>query len=437
MPLDLLLTNGVVILDGIEVKRSVGILSDKIEGVYLPGKEPVAHDTLECADCYILPGMVDIHVHLRDLNCSSKEDYESGTMAAAAGGVTTVVDMPNSSPPVLDADVLDKKMQSARQKRFVNVGFYSGIPMAPEEYDTAMVPSILGFKVYPHSPLAKGVRFTDNHIRKCMSLARLHDRPLLFHPDSSSPDSKPRSMDEYFQIHSCEGEHESARRFIEAKMAIGGRLHVCHVSCASTARLILENRAEETLSAEVTPHHLFLNSGGFSNENGHAKMLPPLRSPYDNEALLTMLCGKCAIDCVASDHAPHTDEEKSAPFLDAASGIPGLETTVPLMLTEVFERRLTWVDYLRVCCSGPARVLGLKSKGILSRGFDADLIVVRREEHTIRGHDFFSKAKITPFEGRRVLGKVVRTIVGGHTVYDNGRFVVGRGVVGSVPVRKY
>ena len=181
---------------------------------------------------------------------------------------------------------------------------------------------------------------------------------------------------------------------------------------------------------------MFLSGDQFSHDDGSAKMLPPLRSPYDTDMLSHALCRQCAIDCVVSDHAPHTAAEKARPFLEAASGIPGLETMLPLMLTEVFEGRLSWIDYLRCCCTGPATILGIPNKGILAKGFDADIAIVRKEEWWISGAAFHSKAKITPFESRRVLARPVITIVGGVIVYNDGRFMVGPGVAGRVPVRK-
>jgi dihydroorotase len=181
---------------------------------------------------------------------------------------------------------------------------------------------------------------------------------------------------------------------------------------------------------------MLLSGDTFSHDDGIAKMLPPLRSPYDTEMLTQALCKKCAIDCVASDHAPHVNSEKTAPFLEASSGIPGLETTLPLMLTEVFEGRITWIDFLRSCCSGPAMILDIPNKGILAEGYDADIVIVQRQEWYISGAEFYSKAKLTPFEGRRVLAKPVTTIVDGQVVYHEGEFKVGPGIVGTVPVRK-
>ncbi len=435
MSVDLVLREGTIIQDGSEVIRSVAIKANKIAGVFQLGSEPEAKETIDCRGLYILPGLIDIHVHLRDLEQSSKEDYESGTMAAAAGGVTTVVDMPNSVPPVLTRQVLEDKIERALSKRFVNVGFYAGIPKKAEDFDVRMLPDILGLKVYPHAPLAKGVKYNRNRIEDCFRLADEGNVPLLFHPDLPAKE-EPSSLEEFLQIHSCEAEAKALNLFLDSKVKYESRLHVCHVSCAGTARAILERRAEATLTAEVTPHHMFLASGDFSHEDGTAKVLPPLRSPYDGQKLAGSLCLMCAIDCIASDHAPHTSVEKQAPFLEASSGFPGLETTLPVVLTEVFEGRMSWVDYLRVCCSAPASILGIPNKGVLAKGYDADIVLVRREKWKIRGRDFHSKAKITPFEGRDVLARPVSTIVGGEIVFRDSGFVIGPGLTGRVPVRR-
>lgn len=436
MTVDLVLKDGIFIENGRETIRSVAIDAGKIEGIYRQREEPQHRDIIDCRGLYILPGIIDIHVHLRDLKQTDKEDYESGTMAAAAGGVTTVVDMPNSDPPVLNKKILDEKIARARDSRYVNVGFYAGIPHNIERFDVQMLQDILGLKVYPHSPLDKETKYNRKRIRDCMKLARASEIPLLFHPESPVEGRNPKNMEEFFLVHSCESEVGSLQSFIDAKVEYEARLHVCHVSCAATARLVHENRAEDTLTAEVTPHHLFLSGGDFSHKDGLAKMLPPLRSPHDNRMLMEALTQSCTIDCVATDHAPHKKWEKTAPFLKASAGIPGLETILPVMLTEVFEKRMNWIDYLRVCCSAPARILGLEGKGILTKGYDADIVLARIQEGKISGKNFYSKAKITPFEGRRVLARTVTTIVGGEVIFREGKFILGPGIVGTVPVHK-
>lgn len=435
MSVDLLLKNGLVYLEGKTTTRSIAINAGMIEGIYTPDDAPQAKEIIDCEQLYIIPGAIDTHVHLRDLNQSEKEDFATGTMAAAAGGVTTVVDMPNSQPPVLKMDVLEEKITQAQEKRYVNVGFFAGIPRRFSDFSEEMVPNILGLKVYPHAPLAKGVKYTPSRIKKCLELSKKHNLPLLLHPDASNPKIKPTSIEDFFRLHSCEKEVESLKQFLVIQRAVDTKLHICHVSCASTVRMIEEYRAEELLTAEVCPHHLFLASGDYEHEDGIMKVLPPLRSPYDTQVLKDAL-RRCTIDIVVSDHAPHTEIEKKASFLKAASGIPGLETTVPLLLTEVFQGNLSWVEFLRICCSGPARIFGLVNKGVLTKGYDADLVVVSREEATIKGSNFYSKAKLTPFEGKRVVARPVKTIVGGRLVYDDGKFLVGRGVAGRVPVRK-
>ena len=434
MPVDLILKNGIVIQQGAETERSVAIRAGKIEGVYSSERTPDAKNSIDCTGLYILPGAIDIHVHLRDLDQSEKEDYESGTRAAAAGGVTTVVDMPNSVPPVLSQEVLDEKIAHARQQRLVNVGFYAGIPKDPSNFEGSLSSWILGVKVYPHSPLGKG-SYTKKRILGCMKVSAKYEIPLLLHPDASKPSKRPEDIDDYYNIHSCENEVKSMQMFLDAQKKIGGRIHACHVSCDKTIRYLVPLRSGHNLTAEVTPHHLFLKRSDFKRIDGYAKMLPPLRSDNDNESLWIFMT-QCGIDCVVSDHAPHTKKEKTAPFLKAAAGIPGLETTVPLMLTEVFEGRLSWVEYLRCCCSAPTQILGIHGKGLLTKGYDADITVVAKEEWYVNGLNFYSKAKITPFEGRKLLAKPVITIVGGEIVFNHGDFPVGSGVTGLVPVRK-
>ncbi|MHA2423444.1 MAG: dihydroorotase [Candidatus Thorarchaeota archaeon] len=384
MSVDLLLKYGTVIVEGKEFQRGVGIKTGKIAGIYKLGEEPEAATVINCKGRYVLPGAIDIHVHLRDLNQSDKEDYITGTRAAAAGGITTVVDMPNSDPPILDRESLNAKIQSARAGRYVNVGFYAGIPNEISEFNSGIAKDILGLKIYPHSPLSEGTIYDNKRIIECMELAYDMGLPLMVHPDASEPNTIPDSIERFFKIHSCQSEYDSVRMLIDEfhRLEKEVHLHICHVSCATAARYITKNRAEERLTAEVTPHHLLLTGANFSHEDGSAKMLPPLRSPYDNEALRDLL-SKCGVDIIATDHAPHTPDEKLTPFLMASSGIPGLETMIPLMLTEVFEGRLSWVEYLRVCSSGPARILGLTGKGVLSDGYDADIAIVAKEEWTI------------------------------------------------------
>ncbi|MGD2072404.1 MAG: dihydroorotase family protein, partial [Candidatus Thorarchaeota archaeon] len=212
MPADLILENGIVILQGTEIERSVTIRAGKIEGVYSPENAPSAKNRIDCTNLYILPGAIDIHVHLRDLNQSEKEDYASGTRAAAAGGVTTVVDMPNSVPPVLSQEVLNEKVASARQQRYVNVGFYAGVPKTPSKFEDSIISQVLGIKVYPHTPLDKG-KYTKKRIHGCMQISAKHEIPLLLHPDASKPRTKPKDIDDYYKVHNCENEVKSLQMF--------------------------------------------------------------------------------------------------------------------------------------------------------------------------------------------------------------------------------
>ncbi len=433
MSVDLVLKDGLTVSTGQELVRSIAIEKGKIEGLYSQGEEPDSNHIIDCSGQYVLPGFIDIHVHLRGLLQNEKEDYETGTRAAAAGGVTTVVDMPNSSPPVLDMQVLQQKINEAREHRYTNIGFYAGIPAKPEKMSDTLFRNVLGLKVYPHHPL-DDVRYDWARILECLKVAKERGLPLMFHPDSTPPESKANSVDEYFEIHSCESEVRSLKQFLDANRNLDCRIHVCHVSCASTVEVISDNRQEDLLTAEATPHHLFLSRDNFSKEDGTAKMLPPLRSQEDCNAL-KMAISKCQIDIVASDHAPHTSAEKEASFKDAKAGIPGLETLTPILLTEVFNGNISWVELLRIGCSGPASILRIAGKGVLSKGYDADIAIFSREDWVIRGENFHSKAKRTPFEGYVAKAKPVTTIVGGEVVFNDGEFEVQPGVAGAVPIR--
>ncbi len=436
MVVDLLLKNGFVIRHGVPRVLSVGVEGNRIQGIYERGREPPAHATIDCEGRYILPGMIDIHVHMRDLEQVAKEDYQSGTRAAAAGGVTTVVDMPNSKPPVFDGKVLQRKIHRARELGIVNVGFYAGIPERPQAIDSSMIADILGFKVYPHTPLAE-VHYDSERIRACLKLAKIHERPLLFHPDLPPDVSGYRNAEEFMAAHDCNRETRAVREFTDAARQTGGALHVCHISCAATAEFVYSQKENLRITGEATPHHLFLNREMFDFTDGTAKMLPPLRSPYEAERLWAQFLHGRGVDIIGSDHAPHTMNEKLSPFLRSPSGIPGLETSLPLLLTAVFEGRLSWDIYLRACCQRPADILGIRRKGLLERGFDADIVVVAQEDYEIRGKEFFSKSKITPFEGRMVKARPIMTIVGGTIVYREREFIVDPGTAGTVPVRKH
>ncbi|MCF2135696.1 MAG: dihydroorotase family protein [Candidatus Thorarchaeota archaeon] len=425
-----------MIQQGTPVIRSVGITGRKIQGIYQSGLEPTAQESIDCKGQYILPGMIDIHVHMRDLNQTAKEDYESGSRAAAAGGVTTVVDMPNSRPPVLDRDVLQEKIERARSMNIVNIGFYAGVPEDATSFDSEMVSDILGVKVYPHAPLTNTI-YNSSRIKECLEISHRFSIPLLVHPDVPNDSTEPKTIEEFMKLHNCTKEALAVQRVVDAIHQVGGTLHVCHISCATAAEIVSKEKTQIPITGEVTPHHLFLNKEMFDFSDGTAKMLPPLRDPTNTKRLWTFLLQDNGIDTIGSDHAPHTMSEKKEAFLKASSGIPGLETSVPLLLTAVFEGKLPWETYLRACCQRPTEIVGIQGKGQLKPGFDADIVVVAQEEYKIEGSRFFSKAKVTPFEGTLVRARPVITITEGTIVYRDGDISVDPGTVGTVPVRNH
>lgn len=351
---------------------AVGIRDGRIQEV----RRSLSGDSvLDFGSALILPAAVDIHVHLRDPGMTHKEDFYTGTLAAAYGGVSCVAEMPNTIPLTFDAEGLREKLYSA-EKANVDCALY-GLLSPGADLD-AMGERIMGLKLfaYEHTPgtwhalLERcGKRFVAVHAEHPDHLKKLEVRSPADHlrarPDSAEVEA------------------------VQALLALRKRLHICHVSAASTIPLLTEG------SAEVTPHHLFLNCK--ANLGALGKVNPPLRRNEDREALWDALrSGK--IQVVASDHAPHTLEEKED-FASAPPGVPGVETMYPIMLRAVRDGRLELDRCMDVCCERPAALLGLR-KGKIEPGYDADIIAIDpRLSKRIRGEELHSKCGWTPFEG--------------------------------------
>lgn len=329
-----------------------------------------------------LPGLIDIHVHLRDPGGTDKEDFSSGTAAALAGGFVGVVDMPNNMPPVVDTSSLAEKLSIASHKARCDFAFYMGAS-ADNAGHPVTGPHVAGLKMYldqTYGPL------------------RVASLPVLMAHFGSWPRDKP------IAVHA---EGLSTATAIGLARVYDRHLHVCHVSRQAEIELI--RQAKETgarISCEVTPHHLFLTEDDAIALGSLALMKPTLATLTDQQALWQNLE---VFDAVASDHAPHTLAEKRGD--DPAPGVPGLETTLPLLLDAASAGRLSLERLVRLLRDGPAAVLSLR----LSE--EAYVEVDPRATWAIRGSELFTKCGWTPFEGLRVRGRVREVSLRGSTVY--------------------
>lgn len=341
-----------------------------------------------------LPGLIDPHVHLRDPGQTEKEDFYTGTQAALAGGFTTIVDMPNNVEPITTVERLQKKINRAQGQIVCDLGFYFGtLGDNLEEFKTLQKSrGVLGLKIYLNQT-------TGNYLLDTKHLAHIFKAwpqhlPILFHAEEETFD----------------GVLDLVRKYPR-------KVHLCHMSTAYELKKVMEAKSEGLpVSCGVTPHHLFLSDNDQKTLGVWGMMRPPLRPQRDIDFLWKNLK---AIDCIESDHAPHTKKEKVSD--KPPNGIPGLETTLPLLLTAASKGKLTLDDIVRLCHTGPATLLSLP------RDDTSYIEVDPTSSYTIENEQLFTKCKWTPFAGWNVKGKVTKAVLRGRTAFEQGEVKISQG----------
>lgn len=430
---DLLLKNGKIFLKDI-TEEDILVRDGKIA---LIGKGLKASRKMDCKGKLILPGIIDPHVHMRCPGLEKKEDWYTGSRAAAHGGITTVLDMPNTSPPLVSIEALKEKEALVEGDSIVNYGFHFGAAKNNiGEIKSAC--SIRTVKVFMGSSTGSLLVEDDSTLKKVFSAAKERNLLVLVHAEDeemikeNTVKAKEMGLSDAL-YHSLVRSNECAEKAVERAIAItraaGNKLYVCHISTRREVELIKEAKKEGLeVYAEVTPHHLLLSNKDVKALKNYGKMNPPLRSFLDQKALWAAV-REGIIDCIGTDHAPHLREEKDKPYWDAPSGVPGLETMLPLMLNAVSEGELSLKRLVELTSINPARIFGLKGKGRIAEGMDADLTIVDPEKKvTVRGTGLYTKCGWTPFEGKKVKGVVESTIIKGKVVYDRkNKFAENKG----------
>ena len=439
MKADINIIGARVYLDGSLVESSVSISDGRIVKIGKAHALPEADEVVDARSLVALPGMVGAHVHLRASRLSYKEDFYSGTCAAAVGGFTTVVDMPNSDPKTDSWANLTSRRSEARGEAVVNVGFYALFNRDEADLRRMASGPTLGFKIYLPDPWS-GIDFDDDaSLEWALGFAEAQGRPVLIHAEDRHALEENRrrltedgvdSPEAFLALHSPEVETRAVERVLELVGRMGRRpsIHFCHVSTLETVRMIRRARSEMEVTCEVTPHNMFLDDTYVGRLGGVAIMAPPLRRRRTAEGLWSSL-RRGLIDFVADDHAPHALEEKTAPTVwEIRPGIPGLETTLSLLLDRVNRGECSLGDVVRWLSTRPARFLGLERKGRLGEGYDGDVVLVDMGRRwVVEPESFRSKARYTPFKGFELVGKPVKTFVGGVLVADEGEIVAEPG----------
>ncbi len=364
-------------------ERIVDILiADK--KIAMIGKDLEAEYEIDIKNNYVLPGIIDPHVHFREPGLTQKEDFMTGSMAAAAGGITTFLDMPNTVPPTTTIRLLEEKRKLAK-KSIVNYGFHFG--GAADNIDEIIAAkNIASVKVFMNISTGKLMIDDEDALE------------MIFEKSAT------------VAVHA---EKDMVKKAIMLAKRYNTRLYLCHIALREELDVI-EKEKDNNIFAEATPHHLFLSTE--DDEDNFTKMKPSLKSPMDQEYLRRAV-NSGLIDTIGSDHAPHTIGEKLGS--ETVYGIPGCETLLPLMLDGVNSGLWSLERVEELCCKRPAEIFGIKDKGRIEVGYDADLTVIDMNMvKQVEDSRLYTKCRWSPFEGRTLKGWPVLTIVGGDIAFD-------------------
>jgi dihydroorotase len=414
----MLIRNGVIALTQGPERLNIRVRNEIIVEIAQDLAPEHDEQVVDASGLFVLPGFIDSHVHFRDPGAPHKEDFLSGTRAALAGGVTTILDMPNTQPPTDSRTHLDQKIALASTKAVVDYGFYFGATDTNITEAATVSHEVAALKLYMGSSTGSLLVTDFSPIHRHFATFPL-DKPIVVHAEDEQ-------ALKYFSASGLQ-DHNQTRPPVCAQIALsralaiaektGRRLHIAHTTTQRELELIQEAKQKGVrVTCEVTPLHLFLTEDDQHRLRNFGKVNPPLRSKQDQEALWRYIE---VIDTFATDHAPHTREEKNQPYQQAPAGMPGVQTMLPLLLTAVSAGRMTFEDVIKRCVVNPIRIFGLQTKGALEVGKDADIILVNPEqEYTLTDEQMLSKCGWTPFAGTRVKGKIQRVFLRGSLAYD-------------------
>jgi dihydroorotase len=429
---DLVVNGGIIVSPDAEYLASIAIKDGLIHAIGAPSAMPEARQTLDATGLHILPGAIDVHVHFRDPGYPQKEDFGSGTAAAAFGGVTTVFDMPNTLPTIATAEALAAKHRIASEKAYVDYGLYAVLG----EESIGHIPSlieggIIGFKCYMGNTFGRIPTPSTGAMLELFELVAPTGKRISLHAETNS------IMERREQRLRAAGRtepiaHLASRPAVVAVEAVaraailaewtGARIHVLHISSAAELRPLAEAKARGVeITGETCPHYLLLSEKDYEKSGGVVRVNPPVRETPNQQPLWNALMDG-TVDMVATDHAPHTPEEKTRNDIWTVDcGFPGVETQMPLMLTEINRGRATIRDYVRWSADNPAKLWGLyPRKGTLTVGSDADIAIVDMSRRwTIDDAKIQSHSKISPWQGWQCTALPIHTIVRGNFVMKN------------------
>ena len=434
---DLVIKNGKIVSPESVIAASVAIKDGVVLSVGADETMPPARETLDAKGMHLLPGAIDDHVHFRDPGYVHKEDFASGTIAAAFGGVTTVFDMPNTIPPTGTPEILADKLGTAASKAHVEFGLYALLGEDTIEHVPELAKGAIGFKLYMGNTFGRIPSPSTGGMLECFEVVAPTGKRVSLHAETNSimerRETRMREAGRFDPL-----AHIASRPAVVAVEAVsraavlsewtGARIQILHISSAEELRPLREAKARGVdITGETCPHYMLLSTDDYARFGGIIRVNPPVREKRNQEPLWAALIDG-TIDVIATDHAPHSVEEKTRNDIWTVDcGFPGVETQMPLMLTEAAAGRFSVSDYVRWSSFNPAKIWGLyPRKGVIQAGADADIAVVDLErEWMIDDAKLQSLSRITPFHGRKVKGLPMHTLVRGRFVMKNRTLIPG------------
>ena len=425
---DLILKNGTVFTPEATEISDIAVKDGKIVDI---GTFNNAEEIIDCTNLYVFPGLIDTQCHFREPGGEHKETLETGTLSAALGGVTGIFEMPNTNPLTITPEAMEFKLKKAHETSYVDFAFYFGGTAEYAEHlsEWENIDGVCGIKIFMGASNGDLLSATDEEIDAIVANGK---RVIAVHAEDEAimnenkvtilGDSNDVAM--HYKWRSEESCLNATKRIVSIAKKYTRRVHILHITTAQEMSFLKTNK--DIASAEVLANHLTLHAPDCYNMFGTlAQQNPPIREKYHQDALWAAVADG-TVDIVASDHAPHTLDEKSGTYPNTPSGTPGVQTLIPIMLNHVHEGRLSYERLVELMAYGPYRIHKIKNKCLIRKGFNADFTVVDpKAEHIISNAEQASKSGWTPYDGKKVVGFPTMTIIGGKSIMRNGE-ITGR-----------
>jgi len=424
---DLIVRGGEVANHAGRGMADVGVIDGKIAFIG-DLTQASAGEVFDATGLTVLPGVIDTQVHFREPGLEWKEDLETGSRAAALGGVVAVFEMPNTNPNTTDPDTMADKLARAKDRMWTDHAFYVGGTHENADYlgELERLPGCCGVKVFMGASTGDLLIADDEGVRKVLSNVR---RRATFHSEDEYRLVERRGLartgdwTSHPEVRDAESAIRSTRRLVGLAQETGARIHVLHVTTKDEMEYLRFHK--DVATVEITPQHLTLvGPEAYERLGSYAQMNPPIRSQAHVDALWLWGMQQGVADVLGSDHAPHTKEEKAKPYPASPSGMPGVQTLVPLMLTHVANGRLSLERFIDLTSAGAQRVFGTANKGRMAVSYDADLTIVDlKAKRTITHEQQATRCGWTPFDGVEATGWPMATIVRGRVVMQDGELI--------------